>query len=147
MRKNLVAWLLAAQACVFTVTAVLVAAPAEAVQFSKEVGKPVKDAQAAIAKKPPRWDEAMAKLEEADGQSKKTALEQFTINELMAYVLYNTRDQAGAGKLWEQDLNSSQMPAGQVPARVKQLAHLYSDAHNYPKAIEYGDRWLKTSPQ
>ena len=145
MRKYLVVWLLAAQACAVGVTALMVPTAAQAQQkFSKEVGKPLKDAQAQIQKK--NWDGAMAKLKEANGQATKTPYEQYTINELMAYVMLRTNDSAGAAKLYEQNLNSGQVPADQVPARVKTLTQLFFQTRNYPKTIEYGNRWLKNSP-
>ncbi|HZF26598.1 MAG TPA: tetratricopeptide repeat protein [Steroidobacteraceae bacterium] len=144
MRKYLVAWLLAVQASAVGVASLVIPMAVQAETVSKEVGKPLKAAQDAIAKK--HWDEAMAKLKEADSQPKKSPYEEYAINDLMAYVLYNTRDRAGAAKYYELNLNSPQVPASQVPARVKQLAQLYFDLKNYPKAIEYGNRWLKNSP-
>ena len=143
MRKYLVVWLLAA--CVTVgVTALMDPTAAEAQQkFSKEVGKPLKEAQAQIQKK--NWDVAMAKLKEANGQATKTPYEQYTINELMAYVMLRTNDSAGAAKLYEQNLNSGQVPADQVPGRVKTLSQLFFQTRNYPKAIEYGNRWIKNS--
>ena len=142
MRKYLVVWLLAA--CVMGTTALMVPTTAEAQQkFSKEVGKPLKEAQAQIQKK--NWDAAMAKLKEANGQATKTPYEQYTINELMAYVMLRTNDAAGAAKLYEQNLNSGQVPADQVPGRVKTLSQLFFQTRNYPKAIEYGNRWIKNN--
>lgn len=144
MRKYLVVWLLAAQAVV-GMTTLMAPVAAEAQQkFSKEVGKPLKEAQAHIQKK--NWDGAMAKLKEANSQASKTPYEQYTINELMAYVMLRTNDSAGAAKLYEQNLNSGQVPADQVPGRVKTLTQLYFQIRNYPKAIEYGNRWLKNNP-
>ncbi|HEY7378604.1 MAG TPA: tetratricopeptide repeat protein [Steroidobacteraceae bacterium] len=144
MRKYLVVWLLAIQSCAIGVGSLVIPAAAQAETVSKEVGTFLKAAQEAIAKK--RWDEAIGKLKQADAQPKKSAYEQYAINDLMAYALFNTRDKAGAAKYYEANLNSSQVPPAQVPARVKQLATLYFDLKNYPKAIEYGSRWAKNSP-
>ena len=146
MRKYLVVWLLAAQIGAVGLTALTVptAAVAADAKFSKAVGTPLKAAQEAIQKK--NWDVAMAKLKEANGQPTKTPYEQYSINELMAYVMLRTGDSAGAAKLYEQNLNSGQVPAGEVPARTKTLAQLFFQTKNYPKAIEYGNRWLKNSP-
>ena len=145
MRKYLVVWLLAAQIVTVGATTLMLptAAMAEA-KFSKAVGTPLKAAQEAIQKK--NWDVAMTKLKEANGQATKTPYEQYSINELMAYVMLRTGDSAGAAKLYEQNLGSGQVPADQVPARTKTLAQLFFQTKNYPKAIEFGNRWLKNSP-
>ncbi len=146
MRKYLVVWLLAAQIGTVGVMSALVAPTAAAAdaKFSKAVGTPLKAAQEAIQKK--NWDVAMTKLKEANGQATKTPYEQYSINELMAYVMLRTGDSAGAAKLYEQNLSSGQVPANEVPARTKTLAQLFFQTKNYPKAIEYGNRWLKNSP-
>jgi tetratricopeptide (TPR) repeat protein len=145
MRKYLVVWLLAAQIGAVGIAALIAptAAVAEA-KFSKAVGTPLKAAQEAIQKK--NWDVAMTKLKEANGQATKTPYEQYSINELMAYVMLRTGDSAGAAKLYEQNLSSGQVPAAEVQARTKTLAQLFFQTKNYPKAIEYGSRWLKNSP-
>jgi tetratricopeptide (TPR) repeat protein len=145
MRKYLVVWLLAAQiGAGGLATLVVPAAVAAEAKFSKAVGTPLKAAQEAIQKK--NWDVAMTKLKEANGQATKTPYEQYSINELMAYVMLRTGDAAGAAKLYEQNLESGQAPAAEVPNRTKTLAQLYFQNKNYPKAIDYGNRWLKNNP-
>jgi tetratricopeptide (TPR) repeat protein len=146
MRKYLVVWLLAAQIGAGGLATLVVPAAAVAAEakFSKAVGTPLKAAQEAIQKK--NWDVAMTKLKEANGQATKTPYEQYTINELMAYVMLRTGDSAGAAKLYEQNLESGQAPAAEVPNRTKTLAQLYFQTKNYPKAIDYGNRWIKNSP-
>src|SRR5262245_52336940 len=146
MRKYLVVGLLAAQIGIGGLATLVVPATAVAAEakFSKAVGTPLKAAQEAIGKK--NWDVAMAKLKEANSQATKTPYEQYSINELMAYVMLRTGDSAGAAKLYEQNLESGQAPPGEVPTRTKTLAQLYFQIKNYPKAIDYGNRWLKNSP-
>ena len=146
MRKYLVVWLLAAQIGAGGLATLVVPAAAVAAEakFSKAVGTPLKAAQEAIQKK--NWDVAMTKLKEANGQATKTPYEQYTINELMAYVMLRTGDSAGAAKLYEQNLESGQAPAAEVPNRTKTLAQLYFQTKNYPKAVDYGNRWIKNSP-
>src|SRR5688572_19448817 len=77
------------------------AAAAGAQAIGPEVGKPLKAAQEAMAKK--RWDEAMVRIREAQAVRSKTPVEQYSINELQAYVLLKQGDVADAVKLYEQN--------------------------------------------
>src|SRR5262245_27719895 len=105
---------------------------AQAQQFSREVGQPLQAAQAEVKKK--NWDAALAKLDEANSK-KKSAFEQYTINELKGYVYYQKREFAEVAKLYEDNLNSGQMPPGQVDERVKTLATVYARLRNDQKTI------------
>ncbi len=120
-----------------------VPAIAQAQKFSAAVGKPLQDAQAAMKKK--QWSTALNSIKQAQAVPSKTAVEEYAINELLGYVLLQTGDSAGAARAYEQNLNSGQTPADQVPARVKALAQLNAKAKNFPKAIEFGNRWIKSS--
>ncbi len=144
MRKTLVPFALALSLGAVTLTGVLVPTSAEAQKFSKEVGEPLQAAQASIKKK--QWNAALTSIKQAQAVPRKTPVEEYTINELLGYVLLQTGDSTGAARAYEQNLNSGQTPADQVPARVKTLAQLNAKAKNFPKAIEYGNRWIKASP-
>lgn len=144
MRKVVMMLAVALQTGAFAVSAVLVPATAQAQKFSAEVGKPLQGAQDAIKKK--RWSDALAKIKEAQAVPNKSAVEQYTINELLGYVLWQSGDVARAASAYEENLNSGQVPASEVPARVKTLAQLYARAKNTAKAIEYGGRWIESSP-
>src|SRR5688572_18110678 len=126
---------LAVLACLF------VAGNLTAQTIGAEVGKPLKAAQEAMQKK--RWDEAMVRIKEAQAVRTKSAFEQYSINELQAYVLLRQGDTAGAVKLYEQNLNSGQVPPGEVGTRTVTLTKLAFQAKNYAKTIEYGTRWIK----
>lgn len=111
-----------------------------------KVGKPMKAAQEAIQKK--QWDQALAKIQEADAVAGKTAFEQFQVNEFKGYVLLQQRKYAEVAKLYEQNLNSGKLPADQVNDRLKALIQLNTANKNYAKVVEFGDRWLKSgAPQ
>jgi len=142
MRKIVTLLALVCSVSAFAVVGVLASAPAHAEKFSAEVGKPLQAAQDAIKKK--KWADALAEIRKAQAVPTKTAFEEYTINELLGYTLWQSGDTAGAARAYEQNLSSA--PANEVPARVKTLAQLNSTAKNVPKAIEYGNRWIKASP-
>jgi tetratricopeptide (TPR) repeat protein len=110
-------------------------------KIGAKVGKPMKAAQEAIQKQD--WDKALAKVQEADAVAKKNEFEQYQINEFKGYILLQKRQYAEVARIYEQNLKSPKMPADQVNDRLKALAQLYSAVKNYPKVIEYGDRWVQ----
>jgi len=110
-------------------------------KISSKVAKPMKAAQEAIQKK--QWDQALAKIDEADGVSGKSAFDQFQINEFKGYVLLQQRKYGDVARLYEANLNSGKLPADQVNDRLKALVQLNTAVKNYPKVMEMGGRWLK----
>lgn len=128
-------------------TAAMVAAGSALAQdkIGPKVGKPMKAAQEAIQKK--QWDQAMVKIQEADGVAGKTAFEQFQINEFKGYVLLQQKKYPEVARIYEQNLNSGKLPADQVNDRLKALVQLNTAIKNYPKVIEFGDRWIKAGGQ
>ncbi len=116
------------------------AAAADAPQFSREVGKPLAAAQIDIRNK--KWDSALIKIREAEAVKKKTTYEVYSINELKAYALLGQRNYAAAARVYEQNLQSSAMPASKVEDRLKTLTTLYVQLRNNPKIVEYCKRWI-----
>jgi tetratricopeptide (TPR) repeat protein len=111
-------------------------------KIGAKVGKPMKAAQEAIQKK--QWDQALAKIGEADAVAGKTPFEQFQINEFKGYVLLQQKKYADVARIYEQNLNSGKLPPEQVNDRLKALIQLNTATRNYPKVVELGERWLKT---
>lgn len=118
--------------------------PALAEQFSREVGVPLQAANEATKKK--QWDVALAKIKQAQAVKDKKPGEEYRINEMLGYVHHNQKNYAEAIKPFEANLNSGLMPPEQVNGRIQLLAQLYQQAGNGAKALEYGNRWLKASP-
>ncbi len=143
MRTIVIMLTLALNMGALTLTGVLAPGSAQAQQFSAAVGKPLQAAQESIKKK--QWSAALNSIKQAQAVPTKTPVEEYTVNELLGYVLLQSGDSAGAAHAYEQNLNSGQTPADQVPARQKALAQLYAKAKNFPKAIEYGNRWIKSN--
>jgi tetratricopeptide (TPR) repeat protein len=103
-------------------------------KVSAKVGVPLKAAQEAIQKK--KWDQALAKIKEADGISPKTAYDQYKINDMLWYVYLQQGRNADAARVLEGQINSGQMPAGEKAQRSKTLAQLYFRAGNYGRAAQ-----------
>ena len=118
---------------------------AEAQQkVSAKVGAPLKAAQEAIQKK--KWDQALAKIKEADGVSPKSAFDQYKINELLWYVYLQQGRNADAARILEGQMGSGEMSAGERNQRTKTLAQLYFRSGSYGKATQYANQYLKSSP-
>lgn len=136
----------AVAAILVAVSSLLVAGQSVAQEkISAKVAKPMKAAQEALQKK--QWDQALAKLTEADGTSGKTAFDQYQINEFKAYIYLQQRKYPDVARLYEANLASGKTPADQVNERLKVLTQLNTAAKNYPKVIEFGERWMKAGGQ
>jgi tetratricopeptide (TPR) repeat protein len=126
-------------------TMLVVPTTAEAQQtVSQKVGVPLKAAQDAIAKK--RWDQALAKIREADGAPGKTGFDQYKINEMLWYVYLQQGRNGDAARVLEGQIASGQMPAGEKVQRTKTLSQLYARAGNYGKAAHTAQQYLKSVP-
>ncbi len=111
---------------------------------SEKVGKPLKDAQAAIGRK--QWDTAQKAIKQAQAVQPRSAYEDYKINELQWYVYLQQGRNAEAAKLLEQQIASGQMPAGERTQRNKTLAQLHFRAGNYAKAVQVANDYLKAVP-
>ena len=108
---------------------------------SKELGKPLKEAQDALTAK--KYSEALAKLKEADGNPKKTPWDQHIIYELEGNAYAKTNNYAEASRVFEAELNDGFLDEKDTASRVKIVAQINYQLKNYDKAIEYGNRAIK----
>ena len=132
----------------------IVPGPAHAQEAKKEekkttprvgakVAKPLKAAQEAM--KNQDWDTALAKTMEADAIPDKTAFEDYQIDEFLSFIYLKKTDYTHAAVAYEEMLKSEYMPPEEVPDRVKVATQLNFQIKDYPKAIEFGKRWIETS--
>lgn len=106
-----------------------------------KIGKPLGVAMEAIKAK--KWEEAQKKLEEANAVDKKTPFEQSKIDEILTYVLLQQHKYPEAAKVIEERVNSGRVPAAEMQTLLLTLLQIDYQTKNYPKAAEFGDRWIK----
>jgi len=120
------------------------AVAADQQKVSARVGKPLAAAQEAMKKK--QWDEAIAKIKEAQALDKKTPYEEHQIDEFLGYIYLQQKKYSDAEPVYERTLDSGLLPPEQVDERVKMLAQLNLQLQRYSKAIEFIKRYLKSHP-
>jgi len=122
-----------------------VAVAADAAQtIGPKVGKPMKAAQEAMQAK--KWPEALAKVKEAQAIEGKTPFEEYQINEFLGFILINQKDYAGASAAFERNIASGQVPAAELPTKLKTVSQLTFQTKQYPKTVDYVGRYLKLQP-
>jgi tetratricopeptide (TPR) repeat protein len=110
---------------------------------SKELAKTLKAAQDAVQAKPPKYQEALAKLKEAESNPKKTPYDEHVINELSAFAYAHTGQYPEAAKANEALINDGFTEQSEMPGRIKAVAVAAYQQKNYDKAIDYGNRAIK----
>lgn len=108
---------------------------------SPKVGKPLQAAQEFLKKK--QFKEAVGAAEQAAAVSGKSPYETYLVNEILAVAYIQSGQVAKGTAAWEASLATGQMPADQAQERIRQLAGVNYQAKNYPKAIEYAQRYIK----
>lgn len=116
----------------------------QAPKISASIVKPLQATQEALTAK--NLDQALVHLQQARAVEPKTPYDSFMIDEFTWNVLLQKQDFAGAAAALEDAVNSGFVPPEGLPQRLKALAQLYYQAKNYPKAVEYGNRYLETAP-
>ncbi|HTP38255.1 MAG TPA: hypothetical protein VMI92_01655 [Steroidobacteraceae bacterium] len=113
----------------------------DAPAVSKALAKTLKAAQDAEAAR--NYDEALAKLRDAQANPEKNAYDGYVINELSMYAYAKKGDAENAAKYLEANLESPYLAAGQQLPRLKQLMNIYYGLKDYPKAVDFGQRAVK----
>jgi tetratricopeptide (TPR) repeat protein len=111
---------------------------------TKDVAKPLKAAQEAMAKK--QWDAALTEIKKAQAVEKKTPFEAYQIDEFLGFVLIQQKKYGEAAPVFERMLNSGFLPADQVDDRTKTVAQLYFQVKDYKKSAEWAKKWLDKHP-
>lgn len=120
------------------------AAKKKAPKLSADVHAPLVAAQDAMGAQD--WDTAYASIVEADAVASKTDYDQFMINELGWFVYVQKEQYDKAGAALEAVIQSGYVAEEDLPARYKPLAQISGQGEDYPKCIEYGDKYLATNP-
>ena len=116
-------------------------------KISKQIAKPMAAAQDAM--KARRWQEVLAKMREAEGVAgAKTQTDLYWMSEFRGYAYHELGQPAEAARELETGLNNS-LHARSQEGRALQAASsvLYYSLRNYPKAIDFANRALKTQPR
>lgn len=111
--------------------------------LNAKVGKPLQEAMKAAKSR--QFNEALDKIAEAE-KEKKTAYEQFKINETEAYVYYAQKDYAKLAAVYEKMLKMPQFLSPQSPINTKTIAQLYASIRQTGKTIDYSKQWLEDHP-
>jgi len=113
-------------------------------KLSPSVAKPLSAAQTAMNAK--NWDEALARVDEAAAVEPKTPYDAFMVDELGWYVHLQKKDYVKAAEVLERALATGFVPETERQQRVRALTQLSLQNKQYPKALQYGDEYLKLNP-
>ena len=117
------------------------AAEASGPTVSAKLAKPLKAAQDAITAK--NYDEALAKIREAQGMPEKTADDSYIINTLMLKIYAGKNDMASAIPILEQMTQAKYTTAEQRKTWLKAIAQYDYQQKDYTKALDYADQAVK----
>ncbi len=145
LKRPLARAALAGAACIAT-AGLLTGQPVHADEkkptVSKDLAKPLKAAQDLIQQK--KYADGLAKLKEAEGNPKKTPYDQHVINQLAGFAYAKTSNYPEASKAFEAQLSDGFTPADDAEHLVVSIAQMQYSLKNYDKAIEFGNRALKS---
>jgi tetratricopeptide (TPR) repeat protein len=113
-------------------------APAAKPTVSKALAKPISEAQKAIAAK--KFDDALAKLTEAEAMPTRTPYDTFAIAQLRAYSLGQLGRMNDAIPSYVVELESGFMSPEETDRLSRGVAALYYQQKDYPHAIEFGQK-------
>ncbi len=122
----------------------VMAAAAKKPSLSASVMKPLKAAQEAMNAK--NWDEALTHIQEAQKVDGRTAFDDFQINDFLWFVLYQKKQLAESAVALEAAVNSGFVPPESLNQRYKLLLQLNLMGQNFPKAVEWGSKYIAANP-
>jgi hypothetical protein len=144
--KASVRYLPALAACIILATGAAlspatVAAAEKAPQPSAKLQKPLHDAQELLGQK--KYQDAIAKLHEAEAIPSKTPYDQHIINDFLAFANIKLNDYASAAKAIEAEIDDGFTPEKDKTEKIKELAEINYQLKNYDKAVDFGTRAIK----
>jgi tetratricopeptide (TPR) repeat protein len=113
-------------------------APRDAAKLSvsKALSKPIGEAQKAIQAK--KFDEALAKLEEAEAMPDRTPYDTFALHQMRAYAYSQTGRIAEAIPSYIIEVDSGFLSPEDTDRLARGVTALYYEAKDFPKTIDYG---------
>ncbi len=111
-------------------------------RVSRAVAKPLQAAKKLMDEK--KYEEALAKLKEVEAIPEKSPYDEYLLNELYGFGYVRTNQYPEAAKALEAGLDSGFLEPADVPNRIKALAQVNYQIKNFDKAIEFGDRVIKS---
>lgn len=109
-----------------------------------EVGKPLQAARDLI--KAGKFKEALAKLNEVEAVSNRTAFETFLLEQMRASAASQGGDNEQAIKAFQAVFNSGRLSEAEQAKYAASLASLYYRAKDYQNAATWAGRALKSNP-
>lgn len=108
------------------------------------VAKPLKAAQDSIRKK--QWSTALDQIAQAQAVEKKTPEDQYGIDKLSAYVLYQEKNYAEAAAAYEKLLNSPLLPEKETDGTLKTMVELRYRSGNDADTVRSAKKYLEKHP-
>ena len=112
---------------------------------SSALAAPLRAAQDAVQAKPPKLQEALAKLKEAEANPERTPYDEHIINVLAAFAYARLKDYPGAEKAFAAQVNDGFTSPADVPRIIKTVTQLNYLLKNYARAVEFGNLALNES--
>jgi outer membrane protein assembly factor BamD (BamD/ComL family) len=106
-----------------------------------EVGTPLQAAQGLI--KAQKYKEALVKVRDAEGVPNKTAHEAYLVERMRIAAASGAGDMAAAAKAYEALSASGKVSAADKLRMVESIAGGYYRAKEYPKAVEWAQRYVR----
>jgi Tfp pilus assembly protein PilF len=128
-------------ASVFALSLPAMIAAAEQPTVSNKLAKPLKAAQDALTAK--NYDEAMAKIKEAQAQPEKTPYDNWVINTFLLKVYAGKQDMANEVPIIESLAQSQYTTPDQKKLYLKSVAAYYYQTKDYNKALETASEAVK----
>jgi lipopolysaccharide biosynthesis regulator YciM len=142
MSKSLFPGVVAAVALAVGVAGSSAAWAAEGQTVSKAAAKTLKAADDAYRAK--NWNECVKKAQEGLAVAGRTPFDGYVANQLLATCYRSLGNNAEAVKAIEAQLDSGFMPASQQATFLKALSVSYYQSKDYGKAVELGNRVIKS---
>jgi tetratricopeptide (TPR) repeat protein len=109
---------------------------------SPALAAPLRAARDALQDKPPKLQEAVAKLREAEGNPEKTPYDEHIINALAGSAYARLNDYPDAEQAFAAQVNDGFTSRADFPRLIKAVTEINYQLKNYARAAQFGTRAL-----